>query len=300
MNNLHIVCEKNNDKMSAPKFERPIVQEDAAIQPYRTELDDQLLVHPHTGQLFMNTPGMELTFPLLAVRHGQTDGNIQRMFQGQIDIPASALNETGKAQVKQTAIQLYTDLAAMFQGHLADFARAGRVIVLKSPMSRTQATAAAFLEYFEQQTGLALPSTIEKDLIEMGFGVLEGWRHDDVKDHQLKQLVFRYKQYQDATVDWNGTGESFVDVVKRAKKLLERLNAQYQHNNKVLVIAFSHGALITALRTVVGDTTLLEENGMIAFRSNCLRNAEAHWLGQSLRLAEGVARSFPYTPVPGI
>ncbi|MFQ5824521.1 MAG: hypothetical protein ACE5JB_10740, partial [bacterium] len=64
--------------------------------------------------------------------------------------------------------------------------------------------------------------------------------------------------------------------VFRAKRLIEKLNREYQGR---ILIAFTHGTYISALRTVLGDKTLLREDRMIAFRDNILGPAVPHWLG---------------------
>ena len=253
-------------------------------------IHDQILVDPYTGQLFMNAPGLELLFPMLVVRHGQTDGNRVRMFQGRVDNP---LNEVGKEQVQRAAQQLYTQLEELFGAALAEFAQSGKLIILKSPLSRAQETANAFIAYFKSHTGIALDSRVEEKLAEICFGALEGLTMETIADEELRALALRYRTTQDATVDWKGTGESFLDVVMRANCLLEKLNTQYQHQD-VMVIAFAHGMLINALRTVVGDKALLEENGRINFKKHEVNNAEAYWLGRSRQLAEKLCGS--HTP----
>jgi len=122
---------------------------------------------------------------------------------------------------------------------------------------------------------------------------LEGLTIETIADEELRALALRYRTTQDATVDWKGTGESFLDVVMRANSLLEKLNMQYQHKD-VMVIAFAHGMLINALRTVVGDKALLEENGRINFKKHEVNNAEAYWLGRSRQLAEKLFGSRPH------
>jgi hypothetical protein len=47
---------------------------------------------------------------------------------------------------------------------------------------------------------------------------------------------------------------------------------------------------INALRIVVGDKALLEDDGMIAFRKHVLNNAETYWLGRSQQLADRLFR----------
>ena len=156
-------------------------------------------------------------------------------------------------------------------------------------MLRAQDTANTFIDYFKQQTGISLESQVEEKLAEICFGTIEGRSIEEIGDEELKKLALRYRA-QDATINWKGTGESFLDVVIRADTLLEELNTQY-HNKNVLVIAFAHGMSINALRIVVGDKALLEDDGMIAFRKDVLDNAEAHWLGRSQQLAERLFRS---------
>ncbi len=253
--------------------------------PGNSTVDDRILVNTQTGEIFLNAPGLSLHFPMLVVRHGQTNGNVKRTFQGQIDGPENQLNHVGKAQVKKAAKGVYAELTGLLGAHLKDFAGSGRLILLSSPLSRAQETANAFVQEFEQQTGITLTCTLEKDLAEICFGVIEGHTFEEIKDPELQELIERFRLNQDAIVDWKGTGESFLDVVTRANQLLERLNAQYDGKD-VFVISFAHGTLINALRVAVGDRALIEENGLIAFRKHHVDNAQPYWLGHSQQLAE--------------
>ncbi len=251
-------------------------------------LEDCLLLDQHSGQIFMNAPGLDLLFPMLVVRHGETDGNVRRTFQGQADGSENQLNDVGKEQAKQAAKRIYEELLELLGGHLKDVAASGRLIVLKSPMKRAQDTANAFIEHFERQTEISLSSQVEEKLAEICFGDLEGRTLEEVHDQELCDQAVRYRVHQDATVNWKGTGESFLDVLIRVNSLLEHLNTKYYHNNAI-VVAFAHGISINALRTVVGDTTLLTDNGMIAYRNRVLPNAQAYWLDRSEQLVQQLA-----------
>ncbi|PIE32961.1 hypothetical protein CSA56_13600 [candidate division KSB3 bacterium] len=245
----------------------------------------RILVNQHTGEIFLNAPALRLQVPMLVVRHGQTNGNVRRMFQGQIDGPDNQLNHVGKAQAKKAAKDIYAKLTELFGSHLQDFAASGRLILLSSPLSRAQETANAFVQEFERQTGVSLLYSLEKDLAEMYFGAIEGQSASEIRDPELQRLTERFRIKQDAIVDWNGSGESFLDVVARANRLLERLNEQYGGQD-VFIISFAHGTLINALRVAVGDKELIEENGFIAFRKHHVDNAQPYWLGHSQQLAE--------------
>ena len=211
-------------------------------------------------------------------------------FKGQIDGPDNQLNHVGKAQVKEAAKDVYAELSGLFGAHLKDFAASGRLILLSSPLSRAQETANAFIQEFQRQTEITLTCKLEEDLAEMCFGVIEGQSSKEIMDPELQELTERFRIAQDAIMDWKGTGESFLDVVTRANRLLERLNALYDGKD-IFVLSFAHGTLINALRVAVGDRALIEENGLIAFRKHHVDNAQPYWLGHSQRLAAQLVRT---------
>ncbi|MDY0092848.1 MAG: histidine phosphatase family protein [Candidatus Vecturithrix sp.] len=272
----------------------PFRREHTAFPQYRAVLNNRLLLDQYTGHLYRNGAGADVTFPLLMVRHGETNGNINGAFQGQIDIPDSQLNATGKVQVKHAAKRLYRELLDLFGDALPSFAASGNLIVIQSPLGRTRETAKAFLDEFEAQTDIALSVITEKKLAESCFGVIEGLTLNEVEDEELRKLAEYFRAEQDATVDWKGTGESYLDVIIRADTLLAKLNQQYAQR-PVLVIAFSHGAFINALRVAVADEALIEEDGMIAFRRNGLKNTESYWVGDSRRRIQQIAARWRIT-----
>ncbi len=57
----------------------------------------------------MNDAAVRLKFPMLAVRHGETDGNLRNILSGQIDGPENQLNANGKQQAQQSANNLFTE-----------------------------------------------------------------------------------------------------------------------------------------------------------------------------------------------
>jgi len=150
--------------------------------------------------------------------------------------------------------------------------------VLTSPLTRAHDTARIFLQFFKEQTGIRLVAEIEPDLQEISFGQYDGFALEEIDDEDFAKLVIRYRTIQDATIDWQGTGESFVGAAIRGRRLLEKFNAEFDGK---IVVAFTHGTFISALRTVLGDKALLRDNGMVAFRDRILEHAEPLWLGQS-------------------
>lgn len=88
--------------------------------------------------------------PFYYIRHGQTDWNVERRFQGNMDIP---LNETGIAQA-----------------HAAKDSLAGLAIthIYSSPLKRARVTA----DIANEALGLTIKDM--RGLMEVNFGVLEG------------------------------------------------------------------------------------------------------------------------------
>ena len=94
------------------------------------------------------------------VRHGQTDWNNERRFQGHRDIP---LNEAGVRQIN--------DLADKIAGEKVVFDK-----LITSPLDRARKSA----EIIAQKTGFNKEIIIDEDMIERDCGALEGavWSPD--------------------------------------------------------------------------------------------------------------------------
>src|SRR5688572_16874951 len=97
------------------------------------------------------------------IRHGETDWNRDRRYQGQKDIP---LNETGRAQAHRNGLALRTFLPAIAE---ADF--------IASPLGRARETMKIL------RGELDLPPeryTLDPRLMELCYGVWEGTLQDDI------------------------------------------------------------------------------------------------------------------------
>ena len=92
---------------------------------------------------------------LMLVRHGETEWNAQRRYQGQSDMP---LSELGKRQAKQIAERLATQEID---------------VVYASDLKRAWETAQVIVE----EKGMTIVS--EPRLRELGFGVLEGMTFEE-------------------------------------------------------------------------------------------------------------------------
>ena len=225
----------------------------------------------------MKGPVVHLEFPMIIVRHGETDGNRRNVLHGQANGPENQLNETGKEQAKQLAINLFAELNRTFGPRLAELAKSGNLILLTSPLKRARDTAQFFIDYVKEEMGLLLGPQVQEDLREISFGKIDGLALDEIEDKELRGLVVRYRTTQDATINWQGMGESFMDTLIRAKRLLQALNRRYQGKD-VVVVSFTHGTFGSSLRAVAGDKGLAKGANMIAFRDSILGCGVPHWL----------------------
>ena len=145
---------------------------------------------------------------IYVVRHGQTDYNVKKVFQGHIDIP---LNETGEKQAQETA--------SKFRNIDVD-------MILVSPLQRTLQTA----QPISQITGA--PITIEERLIERCFGDMEG--HQNREDWNIKMMLDYEKNYDIENI------EPIQSLFKRIYDFLDEITEKYKDKRLVLV---THGAV---------------------------------------------------------
>jgi glucosyl-3-phosphoglycerate phosphatase len=145
---------------------------------------------------------------LVLWRHGQTDYNVERRFQGQCDIP---LNELGMQQAAEAARYL---------------AALGPAAIFSSDLSRASDTAAAL----GRLTGLAVQ--LDKDLRERGGGSWEGLSEVEIRE-----------QFPVERLTWSPPdGEPAHAVADRATAALQRIADGLPGGSMAVVV--SHGAAL--------------------------------------------------------
>ncbi|GEM_PF-3589656 len=241
--------------------------------------DGKILVHERTGRIKFagDEPAVRLNLDLIAVRHGQTAGNIAHIFQGATDLPMNQLNETGKKQADEAALKLLLQLALLM--------RSGRkVVVLTSELGRAQETAAAFVWRVRDRMGLDLPVQHEKLLNEISFGDFSNKTEKDLSPEE-RQLAARYRVDLNARVKFP-SGESFMDLLIRVKPFLEKLK-KFEKENTIVVI-FGHGTWLGAARVLLGDRSLADKTGQIDWADS---NLTPHAMPVTLAKAADAAGS---------
>ncbi len=160
---------------------------------------------------------------LYLIRHGQTDYNVARRFQGRIDIP---LNETGRQQALQ----------------LSNYLRSKQVVlhaVYSSPLSRALETA----QVIAAQSGEVL---VEPDLIELDIGEFDG---REEKAIATEMGADNYNQWRNThfTTPAPG-GESMKQAVKRVRSVTEKIAMQAGQLNVGIV---AHQLILMAIKSVL-------------------------------------------------
>ncbi|MGN0919874.1 MAG: histidine phosphatase family protein [Alphaproteobacteria bacterium] len=139
------------------------------------------------------------------VRHGQTDWNVERRTQGQLDIP---LNETGKKE-------------AMECGKKLNSVKIDRIIA--SDLSRAKETANIINGF------LSLPISYDSRLRELNFGDLQGVVVKDISNESWDLLNHNPHKIH---------AESLAEVYKRVKSFFDELDTK---ENTLIV---THGGVI--------------------------------------------------------
>lgn len=149
---------------------------------------------------------------LILVRHGQTDWNINRRFQGSSDI---ALNTQGLAEAELLANRIKEE---RFDA------------VYSSDLARAMSTA---------QRITTQDITAEPRLREIGFGLWEGLTIQEIKEQYPEEFAAWRRQEAGPP-----EGETIHQVAERVKTFIAHLRRHHSHD-RVLVV--SHGGTIGVL-----------------------------------------------------
>ncbi|MCX5667271.1 MAG: 3-dehydroquinate synthase [Candidatus Omnitrophica bacterium] len=230
-------------------------------------LDGKIAVNPNTGRIRYGPEGpvVKSEVDLWVVRHGRTRANtITDVFQGDVDGEMNQLDEVGMRQSVEAAGKLFAALESRIRS-------GDEPVILSSGLGRSKDTAAAFAKLVKERTGREIPVITDRMTNEISFGVWENKVPRDLSEED-KKLAIRYREHFDANVRPRG-GESFADLLIRARKFLDMVNRE--HKGKT-VILFGHGTYIGAMMALLGDKRLVDEELQLNWRSGkrMVENAE--------------------------
>jgi broad specificity phosphatase PhoE len=171
---------------------------------------------------------------IVLVRHGQTDYNRERRWQGVgSDVP---LNEAGRAEAARVAAAL----ARRFDGAVA--------ALYTSDLARARETAAIV------GAALGLEPIEEPALRELSHGRWEGLTHAEVAERWPEELA-EYEAHPYSVR--RGGGDSYADLETRLMPALERLSAAHAGER---IVCVSHGGPIRLALSKALDRPLTDRD----------------------------------------
>jgi probable phosphoglycerate mutase len=158
---------------------------------------------------------------LYFVRHGETDWNAVRRYQGQTDTP---LNDRGRGQAARNG----RELGRILDGTVASFD------FVASPLQRTADT----MWIIRREMGLEPDAFARDDLLkEINFGHWEGQIWDELPNTDPQEFAARKAD----PYGWRPrNGESYEDLAKRVGNWIARLERD--------TVAVSHGGVSRVVR----------------------------------------------------
>jgi phosphoserine phosphatase len=188
---------------------------------------------------------------LLLVRHGETDWNRERRFQGHADEP---LNDVGREQARK--------LAEALAGERID-------AVYTSDLLRARETAEILAAPLDAEV-VAL-----RELREIDVGSWQGLSWPEIEE-QDPEGVARWRREGHG---WHG-GETYEELGVRIVAVLREIVARHA-NQRVLVVG--HGGTVRATRAFVEGVSVVESRGRSPAIGNCevfrVVTVDGHWRG---------------------
>lgn len=169
--------------------------------------------------------------PIFFIRHGETDWNAARRYQGQADVP---LNEKGRAQARRNGQALCTLLPGIAQAHF-----------VASPLGRTLET----MRIVREELGLAAGDFgVDPRLIELNYGHWEGQLASDLPLADPDGLAARAAD----PYHWRPQGgENYIDLTLRLESWLAEVSGP--------CVVVSHGGVSRALRGLLVEEVCAED-----------------------------------------
>lgn len=152
---------------------------------------------------------------LILIRHGQTDLNTKRVYQGKRT--DEELNELGKIQAQKTA------------EYLKDF---DFDFIISSPLKRAMRTAQIINEYHHKEI------KTEDEITERDFGDFEGVSYDDVNYPKIREENTYEKYEVEHPIAFKKRVQTFLDDIHR------------EHFEKTILIV-SHGGTLKMLLSIL-------------------------------------------------
>jgi 2,3-bisphosphoglycerate-dependent phosphoglycerate mutase len=173
----------------------------------------------------------------LLVRHGETDWNRERRFQGHADEP---LNETGRAQARELADEL--------AGETVD-------AIYSSDLRRAHETAEIIAER------LGVPVVADRALREVDVGEWQGLTWPEIEERFPEGV----RSWHEDGHGWTG-GETYDQLGERVVAALRRLAEEHPGERLVVV---GHGGTVRSVRAFVEGRTVAESRRASPPIGNC-------------------------------
>ena len=174
---------------------------------------------------------------LLLVRHGETDWNAERRFQGHADPP---LNDLGRQQAREVADEL--------AGERID-------AVYTSDLARARETATIIAER------VGVPVVALPELREIDVGEWQGLTWPEVE----KRFPEGVRDWHESGHGWKG-GETYDELGERILTALRRIAAEHA-DERVLVVG--HGGTVRAVRAYLEGRSVAESRRESPAIGNC-------------------------------
>jgi 2,3-bisphosphoglycerate-dependent phosphoglycerate mutase len=188
---------------------------------------------------------------LLLTRHGETDWNAERRWQGHSDPP---LNGRGREQARE--------LAAMLDG--VD-------VIYASDLARARETAEILGER------LSLEVRLDPRLRERSFGAWEGKTWDELEERSADEL----RRWQSGETHGAEDSEPYEDFSRRVESFLEDVLRRHPEE-QVLVVG--HGGSIRAIHALAEGLDYARDHLQIPAVANCGLSRYAVLEGKLARL----------------